>query len=100
MADDDIRVGAGGRVEGIDGMVDQVTSSATRAVRVELWPAIEASTVPERLGRAQGDALGRRLQRWAAVGACAAVAGALVALAAELRVRRERREAEESARGW
>jgi hypothetical protein len=71
----EVQVGPDGRIAGIDGMLDQVTGSATRAVRNELWPTIAESGVAERMAAAHGAALGCELRPWVAVGSVGLAAG-------------------------
>ena len=56
-------------------MLDQVTGSASRAVCSELWPAVAASGVPERMATAHGVAMGRQLRPWVALGATGLAVG-------------------------
>lgn len=91
----DIRVGPNGRVEGVDGMLDQIAAALSRhagpmLVR-DVLPAVQEDTaMQERMGAAAGQAMASRLIPWVALGA-----GALGVLAVVqvVRWRRERQQA-------
>ena len=90
----DIRVGPNGRVEGVDGMLDQIAAALSRhagpmLVR-DVLPAVrEDAALQARVGAAVGQAMASRLAPWIALGA-----GALGVLAfvQVVRWRQERRE--------
>ncbi len=65
---------AGGRVEGIDGMLDQISAALAKQagpmIARDLWPLFQADTaMQERMAAAAGEAAAAKLRPWIALAA-------------------------------